>query len=287
MFFICCNFTLHLITLTAMKNSLFIVVLLLLFFFSCGKSARKSSESVSDTVVLKEFYSNRTIKSEVSAIGELRQGWTRNYDHEGRLISEVYYVDNVRHGPVRNYYAASGKLNSSFEYKNGIKEGDEIWYYESGQKYRVSPFVNGKIEGIQKLYYENGNLLAEIPYKAGSPGMGLKEYKKDGTLIRDYPRLLITKEDHLRAANKILLFISLSDADNNVKFYKGTLVDGKYLHDKLLSLATQNGVTQLDYNIPPGAAISQKINIVANYKTRLGNPLILGKTYDLQVLNNE
>jgi hypothetical protein len=277
----------YLKTLTAMRNSFFIVGVLSVIFCSCGKTVKDKAESVSDTLFIKEYYSDGTIKSVVSAKGELRQGWTRNYSRKGQLISEVFYVDNVRHGPVRNYYATSGKLNSSFQYVNGIKEGDEIWYYESGQKYRVSPFVKGKINGIQKLYYENGNVMAEIPYKDGSPGIGLKEYSKDGTLIKDYPRLLIQKEDHLRDANKVLLLIRLSDGDKEVKLYKGTLTDGKYMHDKLLSLATQNGVAQLDFNIPPGAAVSQKITVVANYKTRRGNPLILSKTYDLQVLNNE
>ncbi len=274
-------------TLTAMKNSFFIVGSVLLILISCGKPAKESVTPVSDTAVVKELYSDGTVKTEASAIGELRQGWTRNYSRQGKLISEVYYVDNVRHGLARNYYASSGKLNSTFEYVNGVKQGDEIWYYESGQKYRISPFVDGKIEGVQKLYYENGDLLAEIPYKAGLPGIGLKEYNKDGTLIKDYPRIVIQKEDHLRDANKVLLLINLSNGDVDVKFYRGTFMDGKYLHAKMLSLATQNGVTKLDYNIPPGAAISQKITIAANYKTRLGNPLVLSKTYDLQVLNDK
>jgi hypothetical protein len=270
-----------------MKKSFFIVGSVLIILSSCGKTAKEPVANVSDTAVIKELYSDGTVKSEASAIGELRQGWTRNYSRQGTLISEVYYVDNVRHGPARNYYATTGKLNSSFEYVNGVKQGDEIYYYESGQKYRVSPFVNGKIEGLQKLYYENGDLLAEIPYKEGSPGLGLKEYNKDGTLVNDYPRLVIQKEDHLRDANKVLLLISLSNGDDDVKFYRGALAEGKYLHGKMLSLATQNGITKLDYNIPPGAAISQKITISANYKTRHGNPLILSKTYDLQVLNDK
>jgi hypothetical protein len=270
-----------------MKNSFFIVGFSLIFIYSCGKPAKEAVETISDTTFIKELYSDGTVKSEISAIGELRQGWTRNYSRQGKLISEVFYVDNIRHGPARNYYAASGKLNSSFEYKNGIKEGDEIWYYESGQKYRVSPFVKGRIEGIQKLYYEDGTPMAEIPYKAGSPGTGLKEYKKDGTLITDYPRLLIRKEDHLSDANKVLIIISLSNNADDVKFYKGSLTDGKYLSKNILLLATQNGVSKIDFNIPPGAAVSQKITITANLKTRLGNPLILSKTYDLQVLNTQ
>ena len=268
-----------------MKKYIFIVGLFSMFFYSCGKTTSDNVTAVSDTSIVIEKYSDGTIKTEISAIGELRQGWTRNYDQQGRLISEVHYVNNVREGTARNYYAKSGKLNSTLEFKNGIKEGDEIWYFESGQKYRVSPFRNGLIEGMQKLYYENGNIMAEVPYRAGYPGTGLKEYKQDGTLITDYPKLVIQKEDHLADANKILLRISLSNKDTRVKFYKGTLVEGKYLQKDLLLLASHDGNAQMDYNIPPGAMVNQKVTISANYKTRMGNPLILTRIYNLQVVN--
>jgi hypothetical protein len=268
-----------------MRIYLVITGLLLVLFFSCKRDAPKRSESKSDTVVIKEYFSNRMVKAEISSIGELRQGWTRNYDMEGRLLSEVYYINNVREGTARNYYAATGKLNSTLEYKNGIKQGNETWYYESGKPYRVSPFVNGFIEGTQKLYYEDGKLLAEVPYKGGYPGTGLKEYRKDGTLVQDYPRLEIRREDHLKDANKVILFIKLSDGSEAVKFYKGSLSEGKYLQKDLLSLATQEGSTRMDYNIRPGTAVNQQVTVIAQYKTRFGNPLILSKTYNLQVVN--
>jgi hypothetical protein len=268
-----------------MRIYLIITGLLLVLFFSCKKDAPKTSEKKSDTVVVKEYFSTGKVKTEISAIGELRQGWTRNYDIEGRLLSEVYYINNIREGTARNYYAASGKLNSTLEYKNGIKQGNETWYYESGKPYRVSPFVNGFIEGTQKLYYEDGKLFAEVPYKNGYPGTGLKEYRKDGTLVQDYPKLEILREDHLKNANKVILYIRLSDGSEDVKFFKGSLNEGKYLNKDLLSLATQHGSTRIDYNIRPGTAINQKTTIIAQYKTRFGNPLILIKNYSLQVVN--
>lgn len=271
-----------------MRTSFFIVAPLVVLAFSCNKPAPDRVEgTASDTAIIREYYSTGTIKSEISAIGQLRQGWTRNFDQSGRLISEVFYVDNVREGPARNYYAKSGKVNSTLQYKNGIKEGDEIWYYESGQPYRISPFVNGQIEGIQRLYFENGELMAEVPYKAGMPGTGLKEYKADGTLITDYPKLVIRREDHLRQANKVLLMISLSGTAKEARFYKGPLKEGKYLHKELLLLASPSGIAQIDYNIPPGAAVNQLVVIAVNVKTRYGNPLVMSKTFNLQVINSQ
>jgi len=268
-----------------MKKSFFIVIAFVVVFTSCGKAAKDNPETVSDTTIIKEYFSTGKIKTEISAIGELRQGWTRNYDQQSRLLSEVFYVNNLKEGIARNYYTKTGKLNSTIEYKNGIKQGDEIWYYESGKQYRVTPYANGIMDGTRKLYYENGNLMAEIPFRNGYPGIGLREYKPDGTLIKDYPHLLIRKEDHLSSANKVLLFISLTGKADVVKFYKGPLLAGKYLHKNMLLLATQKDVAQIDFNIPPGASVNQITTVTASLKTPMGNPLITSRKYNLQAIN--
>jgi len=271
-----------------MKNNSFIVLALTLMVFSCGKTeqgASKTEKSKDDSVV-REYYSNGKIKTEISAKGQLRHGPTKNYDRNGLLLSEVNYVDNIMEGMATNYYAKSGKVNSTLIYKKGIKEGDEIWYYESGKPYRVSPYIKGKIEGTQKLYYEDGKLQAEVDYKNGFAGTGLKEYKADGSLVTDYPTISIRKEDHMKKANKIILIISMSNNKPSVKFYKGFLLDGKFLNEKLLTLATQEGKTELDYNVTPGTMIKQDIVITANYKTPMGNPYVISKRYTVEASNN-
>jgi antitoxin component YwqK of YwqJK toxin-antitoxin module len=271
-----------------MKNNLFILLTLTLLVFSCGKTDQqgKNTEKKSkDESVVKEYYSNGKIKTEISAKGQLRQGPTRNYDRNGLLLSEVNYDNNIMDGKATNYYAKSGKINSTFFYKKGIKEGDETWYYESGKPYRVSPYIQGKIEGTQKHYYEDGKLQAEVTYKNGFAGTGLKEYKPDGSLVNDYPIISIRKEDHLKNANKIILIISLSNNKSSVKFYRGALLEGKYLHDKLFNMATQEGKAEMDYNVTPGTMIRQDIVISANYKTPMGNPYVITKRYTVEAAN--
>lgn len=268
------------------KNILFFAMALLLF--ACGqKSENKKTEEIpAGTDVIREYFSNGKLKSEVTAVKGMRQGPTRNYDRDGLLLSEVNYVDNKKEGTATNYYSKTGKVNSTLIYKNGIKEGDETYYYESGRIYRISPYVNGKIEGLQKFFYEGGQLQAEIPYLNGFAGKGTKEYKQDGTLITGYPEIYVQKENHLKDANKVLLIISLTDNDTRVKFYSGDLLDGKYLHKGLLELATQEGSTQIDFNIPPGATIHKTLHLVARYKSPWGNPVILTKTYSFQISNS-
>lgn len=283
-----------------MKSYAAIVLLAFVFVFAgCDQEKLKKlktavskdveKDTVADTStvrVLKEYFSNGKIKTETSAKGSLRHGLTKNYDREGHLLSQVNYVNNTREGMATNFYALSGKVNSTLVYKNGIKVDDEIWYYESGQPYRVTPYINGVANGIQKYYYEDGKIKAELPLKKGDPGLGLKEYKADGSLITDYPKLLVSQKDFIANANKIILNIEVSDPRATVKFYRGALEDGKYITDKLLTLATQNGVAQIDFNVPPGSQVNQKVVISANVKTKFGNSLILTKTVSVNAVNN-
>jgi antitoxin component YwqK of YwqJK toxin-antitoxin module len=46
-----------------------------------------SSKKASDDNIVKEFYSNGVIKTEISVKDSLREGPTRNYDTQGRLVS--------------------------------------------------------------------------------------------------------------------------------------------------------------------------------------------------------
>ena len=280
-----------------MKKYIPISILVLFVFFSCKTFTNQNSagsentgqDSVvdSNTVrVLKEYFSNGKVKTETAAKGNLRHGLTKNYDREGHLLSQVNYVNNTREGMATNFYPVSGKVNSTLVYKNGVKDGDEIWYYESGQPYRVTPYIKGYSNGIQKYYYEDGKLKAEVPVKNGNHGAGLKEYTNDGTLIKDYPTLKITQKDHINQANKVILMIELSDPKYQAKFYRGALEDGKFITDKMLELAMQNGIAQIDFNVPPGSAISQQVTISANLKTKFGNPLILTRNFTVKAINN-
>jgi hypothetical protein len=105
-------------------------------------------------------------------------------------------------------------------------------------------------------------------------------------LITDYPTLILNQKDYISSANKIILNIELSDPYTEVKFYRGSLDEGKYISDKLFQLATQNRIAQIDFNVPPGSTLNQKVVISVNLKTRMGNPLIITKTFNVNAMNN-
>lgn len=281
-----------------MKTYFTVVFLVVALLSSCkdfntkiatiANKARKDSVATDSNAVrvIKEYFSNGKVKTEISVKGNLRHGLTKNYDRDGSLLSQVNYVENVKDGMATNFYAKSGKINSTLIYKNGIKEGDEIWYWESGRPYRVTPYVKGLANGTQKYYYEDGKLKAEVPWKNGKPGVGIKEYNNDGSMVTGYPQLIIKQKDYIGQANKVILSIELSDPDADVKFYRGSLLEGKYLSNNQLELAMQNRISQIDFNVPPGASINEKVVITANVKTKFGYPLILTKTYVVSASNN-
>jgi antitoxin component YwqK of YwqJK toxin-antitoxin module len=281
-----------------MKNRYFLYALLCVGMIACQPNNKQTlkdkAEQKKDTVVdslqvhvVKEFYSNGVIKTETSARGSKREGITKVFDRQGRLLSEVNYINNTREGLAKNYYPGTGKINSTLVYKNGIKDGDEIWYFESQKPFRITPYVNGVISGLQKFFYEDGKVMAEIPYKNGNPGIGLKEYKKDGSLITDYPKMIIKQNDHLKEANKVTVSIEMSDSYAQVKYYEGALDGGKYLSDKVFELPVHFGTAQIDYSVAPGASLHKTIIITANCKSKFGNPLVLSRTFTVNATNNK
>jgi hypothetical protein len=265
-----------------MKRILICTIAVIVLLTSC-KFFRKN-EDPSGPHIVREYYDNGRIQSEISAVGTLRQGITKNYDRSGNLASEVMYVDNMKHGWATNYYT-SGKVHSKIMYREGKKDGDEIWYYESGRIYRVSPYANGKRNGLQKAYYENGSLKAEVPYKNGDPGTGLKEYSKEGKMITDYPVIVIKEINHLAMNNMYILNLSLSNQSVNVQFYRDDLDEGRYLTKKVMPMITEKGVAEYAVSIAPGGMAVEKLNFVAHYKTPMGNPCLLQKRFNLAVKN--
>ncbi len=265
---------------------LLIISGLLIFLSSCNELFKKSgkdnlsSGKQSDIKIVKEYFDNHHLKSEISVRGKVRQGITKNYNKSGNLISEVNYSNNKLDGLSTNYYA-SGKVHSTIMYKNSEKNGESIWYYEDGKVFRVTPFTDGKIDGIQKFYFEDGKPMAEVPYKNGQPGIGTKEYSKEGNLIKKYPVIKFEEINHIFVEDKFILKVKLSNNSYRVEFFHGNLIEGKYLPDNLVEIPDKRGICTFEYYVPPGYVKMEKLNIVARYKTDYGLPYILQKTYNL------
>jgi antitoxin component YwqK of YwqJK toxin-antitoxin module len=271
-----------------MKPKIVYALLLLIPMLSCNLVQHKKESTEAGTAggeeirVVREYFDNGRIKSEIEAKGSLRHGITKNYSKNGKLLSEVHYVNNKKEGPSVNYYS-SGKVHTRLMYKDGVKDGESTWYYESGKVFRINPFKNGKLDGIQKFYFENGNIMAEVPYSNGQPGLGLKEYSESGTLLENYPSIRFEEIDQIYSHQNIILKVYLSNKSSRVKFYFSKLSDGKFVDNKALPTPVKGGVAEKEFRVLPGSAKEEKINVVAVYTTNYGLPYVTQRTYNLSV----
>ena len=234
--------------------------------------------------IVKEYYDDGSLKSEIEARENLRHGTTKTYSQNGKLIATIMYANNQRHGKMTNYYE-DGSISSEINYNNGMKSGDAIKYFPSGEIYRITPYLYNEISGIRKTFWEDGIIQSELPFSAGQEGAGLKEYTHTGQLKKMDAKIVIKEIDEIAMANKLTLRISLSDGTKDVEFYRGVLTDNKYWHDNMERLETKNGKAEIEFYLPRGSFVMETVEIVARRKTSLKNHYILKTSYPLAAEN--
>ncbi|MEO1051344.1 MAG: toxin-antitoxin system YwqK family antitoxin [Bacteroidota bacterium] len=214
-----------------------------------------------------------------------KDGVNKQFWPNGKTKIEITLKDGQKHGPSRNYYR-DGTLHQEINYSYNRKHGTATTYYENGNAYQSTPYVNGRIHGIRKKYRQNGDLYAEIPYQNNQPGKGLKEYTLDGKLKKEYPRIIVETVDNILRKDQYIVRVHLSDNSKNVEFHLGKLNEEGFLEDRLFRTYPQrNGVMELKYNLPKGTFVMETLHIIANVKTRLGNPYIITHSFNLAAEN--
>lgn len=272
-----------------MKFSKYLILNVVVFALAIACTVREKEAEAPELPpgirVIKEFYPDGRLKSEIQAKGKLRHGTSKVYRQDGSLESVITYENNRKHGRAANYYPDGETVKTEMYYGNGVKQGDALWYYPDGGVYRKTPYENGKINGIRTTYYETGVLQSETPYLNGNPGMGLKEYTQDGKPKSYDARILIREIDRISLDNTFTLVISLSDQSRSVEFYQGKLTNGAYWNDQLKPIPTENGTGKLRFFLSKGTFKMETLNIVARDKTRLNHYHILQREYHLAVEN--
>ncbi|ELR71011.1 24-amino acid repeat protein [Fulvivirga imtechensis AK7] len=214
-----------------------------------------------------------------------KEGVVKQYYPDGSLKNEITFADGKKNGVAKNYYK-NGRLRQQVSYLNNVKHGDVITYYESGSKYQVTPYVNGEIHGLRKKFRVDGRLLAEVPYVNNEACRGLKEYLTDGELKTRYPTIVVEEIDNLLRSNEFTLRISVSDNSKKVVYYIGELDEQGCISADAMRLEPQRpGVLDIKYHLGPGMFIMEELNIIAVVQTRLGNPYITEKKYNLAIEN--
>lgn len=257
-----------------MKTStLFIVSVLFLILGSCK-----------DENIVQETYPNGTIKMIAEVKDGMRNGLTKNFDENGRLVSTAELKNDIHEGWMINYNPVNHKITAKAFFKNNKQNGPVTLYYTDGQLYRESYYKDGLVDSIVKTYWPGGKLQAENYFRLGEASVGLKEYDKMGNLIKQ-PQIIIREINQAALLNTVKLAISLSQGSKKADFYSGELKDGKYFDADLQKMYNNNGVVTQQYYVAKRTSLIKKVSVVTKSRTELGNTLILHKYYNLAVSN--
>ena len=202
---------------------------------------------------------------------------------EGRVVTEIPYRGDLKHGMAKHFYP-NGNVSMEIPYVNNIKHGISKYYYTDGKIYRETPYVNGNINGIRRKYYENGKLMSETPYRNNLLMPGLKEWTKEGKLLKQYPNIVFKEIDKLAFEGKIVIQVRFSDNSKNVEFYRKYISESKKDTSRI-PLLVENGITEIDFYIPKGKMLTEKVEIIGIKNTRRRNKYVTEATYNLAVEN--
>lgn len=241
-------------TCFGIRKYLFSTIVLIVLLLSCNQQNKTNSENT---------HKSKTTGDGISIV--------KNY-HEGELQSEFSMKDSVKQGIGKIYYL-NGKLSSVCNYSNDLKNGLEEKYYTEGTLYRTREYIDGKINGLEKRYYRNGQLKTALSYKNDMPGTGLKEYHRDGTIVTEYPELtyeIINDRDYKRQKLLIFYFPGITE---NVYFYQGQLIEGKYFDTSNSPCGINNGKGEIGF-YPDSHG---EITISAKYITSNLAPYVIEK----------
>ncbi len=208
----------------------------------------------------------------------LLEGEQKVYYDNGMVHYIVEYKKGKANGRVREY-STDGKLYMDAVYADGHRNGQCTHFYKNGKPFEVSSYVNGEKEGIETKYYESGTVLATRVYKKNKVQPGLKEYEKDGSEIINKNSIVIRGIDHTLLEGKYILQVSLVQPQKNVKYYAAPKSDPDSRQE--LKMSKDYGI--LEIPVSSSHFIMKSLLFEAEYKTRLGNIMVIQKTFNLAV----
>jgi hypothetical protein len=248
-----------------MKPYLFIISLLLCIFSLSGCKNNPSENTGSQNPDLAKGDS-------------LLEGEQKVFYDNGKIHYIVEYKKGKANGRVQEY-STDGKLYMDAVYVDGHRHGKCTHFYKNGKPFEVSNYVNGEKEGIETKYYESGAVLATRIYKKNKVQPGLKEFEKDGREIVNTNSIVVRGIDHTLLEGKYILQVSLAQPQKNVTFYAAPRSDPE--SRQKLKVSGASGI--LEIPVSSSNFVMKSLLFEAEYKTRLGNIMVLQKTFNLAV----
>lgn len=243
-----------------MKRWIYLMSAALLFLLACNSEPKKetsenaSKENSGLEIVKRPFQNSEQIEYEISVVKgtAIKHGMQKRYYLHGSLYSAIPYVAGKKQGVAYTYYQAA------------LDREPLVW--------KEQPYEEDELHGMCMRYHRSGTLQAEYEYKNGLRAVGLKEYTESGKAI-EAPSLLLTKH---RIATGYLIQARLNDDFDNVDYYIGDLLEGKYMPKKMKALQTRNNIGEVVVSQTSGT-----VTITAEYSTRYRNRGVVSKSIQL------
>lgn len=102
----------------------------------------------------------------LSANIQSQDGLVKTFYPDGKIESEINFRDSIREGEAKFYYE-NGNVREERNYVNGRVDGLVKLYSETGLLKEVFVIEDGKREGPTSLFDENGNYLSDIYFEGG------------------------------------------------------------------------------------------------------------------------
>ena len=102
----------------------------------------------------------------LSMVAFPQDGLIKSFYSNGNVKSEINYRDSVREGEAK-FFSENGKIKEERIYANGRVEGLVKIYSDSGNLKEAFVIENGRREGPTNIFDENGIYVSDVYYEAG------------------------------------------------------------------------------------------------------------------------
>lgn len=207
----------------------------------------------------------------------------RQVMQRGYLLKEISFKNGVRQGETKTY-TSNGELYQTFWYENGLRQDTGKWYYNQGEVFRTTPYIDDTIQGIVTQYYRTGKLRAKIGYEKGMRTPFFEEYYSSGLLYKDYPEIIASITDNYNSNGTYKIDLSLTQADQNVIFYKGSFTENRFDTAAVEQLYVKDSQASIVLKKVEGTTVDT-VGIIASILTPYGNRYITTKSIKLPYNN--
>ena len=130
----------------------------LIFVVSGCVNTNEISNKRDNFLIEEEFFSNGSLKYQLSYKDDKLHGDTTSWDINGNILSRVQYRNGLIHGTWKTFYE-TGKLKSTTNYSYGEKHGEEVWFHPDGSVQSKISYIKGKISSDIIRWDQNGDRI--------------------------------------------------------------------------------------------------------------------------------